>query len=323
MATAVPMFGVPILRGSHQDTTAMLTLAGILGFFGGPGHVSLTTWFYADPVAREHFFANPVRYVLAPFMLIAGTTLAYALWADREPVHWISFFFSCWLLWHYQRQNWGVHSFVARVASGESASTIEAWILRLAVIGGVTGGIHSAGFGAGTAVEAHAETAYLLGGAITLSLPVLIAIACATVPGLRKTPLRLGTLLVAASFFLPVFLFDDAGSAFMTYAFAHGLQYFVFMTYVAASTSTGEQSPSPARPGLKTLAASLLVFGFCLSKGGDYGLMQKWHLEPVFGLGLGATMAHFVIDAGIWRLRDEFPKRYIGAAFPFLKPRGR
>ena len=60
------------------------------------------------------------------------------------------------------------------------------------------------------------------------------------------------------------------------------------------------------------------MVGYLLSTSGEYDRMREWNLLPLFGLSLGVTMAHFVIDAGIWRLRDEFPRRYIGAAFPFL-----
>ena len=322
LATAVPMIAVPFTRGEYRDTTAMLSLASLLGFLGGPGHVSLTTWFYADPLARNHFLANPVRYVLAPLVLIVGTTLAYVVWQEREPTRWINFFFTVWLLWHYQRQNWGVHSFVTRVTSDEPASRLEGWILKTAVVGGVIGGIHSAEFGAGTAIAAYAPVAFRVGAAVTMTLPVLIGVAVATTPGLRSAPLRLCTLLVAAGFFLPVFLFDDPGNAVLTYGLAHGLQYAVFMTYVArASGLPGAAPGSPGRPGLMMLAACLLVVGAFLYKGNDYGLMQKWNLLPVFGLVLGVTMAHFVIDAGIWRLRDDFPRRYVGAAFPFLSRR--
>ncbi|HEY2773552.1 MAG TPA: hypothetical protein VGK20_05815, partial [Candidatus Binatia bacterium] len=272
--------------------------------------------------AKDFLAAHPLRYVVAPAALIAGTTLAYVIWQEQEPTRWINFLFTVWLLWHYQRQNWGVHSFVTRVVSHGSATTIEEWILRLAVVGGIIGGIRSAHFGAGTELEQWAAPAFAMGTLITAVIPVLLVIAVARVAALREAPLRLASLLMGACFFLPVFLFDDPKSAVATYALAHGLQYQVFMSYVARSTSAPTPPASrPVRPGLITLTACLVAVGYFLKQGGDYGLMQKWHLLPVFGLTLGATMAHFVIDAGIWRLRDEFPRRYIGAAFPFLPRR--
>lgn len=322
VATALPMLAIPLMQGAPRDATATLALASLLTFLGGPAHVSLTSWFYADPVARAHFFAHPLRYFVVPLALIVGTTLAYAVWQGGQPTRWINFFFTVWLLWHYQRQNWGVHSFVTRVVSNASASHLENWILRVAVVGGIIGGIQSAHFGGGTPVADYAATAYRVGGALTLALPVLIVAAVVTVPGLRVAPLRLASLLVGASFFLPVFLFDNADSAVLTYALAHGLQYWIFMLYVVNATSAaGRAAPASFRPGLATLAGAVVFVGAVQWKGGDYGLMEKWSLLPIFGLTLGVTMAHFVIDAGIWRLRDEFPRRYIGAAFPFLARR--
>ena len=365
VATALPMIGVPLTRGIYRDATAMLSLAGLMSFLGGPGHVALTTWFFADPVARDHFRVHPLRYLWVPLALIVGTTAAYAVWQEREPTRWINLFFSCWLLWHYQKQNWGVHSFVSRVASGESASKLEEWILKIAVIGGTTGAIHSANFGAGTAFEAHSTTAFQAGMAITALLPVLIVVAITTVPSLRTSPLRLCTLLVTSCFFLPVFIFADPGNAVLTYGLAHGLQYLVFMSYVAGATANGEEAaispaavaaatrgtsplggvatatraasspvastphatttpnPTAARPGIVTLVVSLLGVGFFLTVCGDVTLVRQWNLLPLFGLSMGITMAHFVVDAGIWRLRDEFPRRYVGAAFPFLSARPR
>jgi hypothetical protein len=313
------MVAVPIMYGAAADQTASIALAGLLTFLGGPGHVSLTTWFYLDPVAREYFFAHRLRYFFAPALLIVGTTLAYVIWQEQAPTRWINFFFTVWLLWHYQRQNWGIHSFVTRVTSAESASKLEDLILKTAVVGGVIGGIKSAGFGGGTRIQHWAPAAFQLGSLITMTLPLLIVAAVVTVPGLRRSPLRIATLVVGAGFFLPVFLANDLRGAIVPYALAHGLQYMVFMTYV--SQAAGRASPSPgssARPGLWAMGGGLLVVGYLLSTSGEYDRMREWNLLPLFGLSLGVTMAHFVIDAGIWRLRDEFPRRYIGAAFPFL-----
>ncbi|HUQ53539.1 MAG TPA: hypothetical protein VM692_15035 [Gammaproteobacteria bacterium] len=318
-ATALPMLAIPLTGGMHPDQTAILSLAGLLGFFGGPAHVAMTSWFYTDPVAREHFRAHPWRYGFIPAALVVGTTAAYAIWQESQPTRWINFGFTVWLLWHYQKQNWGIHSFVTRVMSGGSASRLEEWIVRLAVVGGIVGGIRSAGFGGGTPVEAYAGAAFATGAAITLALPLLIAVALATVPALRAEPLRIASLCGIAAFFLPVFAFRNPNNAVLPYALAHGLQYAVFMSYVGRSTRA--QKSEVWRPGLATMAVCLLAVGWMLRSFGNVGQVREWNLLPLFGLTLGVTMAHFVIDAGIWRLRDEFPRRYVGAAFPFLKPR--
>jgi hypothetical protein len=38
----------------------------------------------------------------------------------------------------------------------------------------------------------------------------------------------------------------------------------------------------------------------------------------IFGAYIGAVAAHFVIDAGLWRLRDDFPRRFVSAHLPYL-----
>ena len=40
----------------------------------------------------------------------------------------------------------------------------------------------------------------------------------------------------------------------------------------------------------------------------------------LFGGFLGAVMAHFVIDAGLWRLRDRFPRAFLAERVPYLVP---
>ena len=43
----------------------------------------------------------------------------------------------------------------------------------------------------------------------------------------------------------------------------------------------------------------------------------------LFGAYLGAVMAHFVIDAGLWRLREQFPRRFLATHLPYLLPGAR
>jgi hypothetical protein len=43
--------------------------------------------------------------------------------------------------------------------------------------------------------------------------------------------------------------------------------------------------------------------------------------RAVYGAYLGVTMAHFVVDAGIWRLRDEFPRQFLTTRLPYLLAR--
>ncbi|MFG1997614.1 hypothetical protein ACGFNU_00530 [Spirillospora sp. NPDC048911] len=40
--------------------------------------------------------------------------------------------------------------------------------------------------------------------------------------------------------------------------------------------------------------------------------------RTLYGAYLGAVMAHFVIDAGLWRLREQFPRQFLTASLPYL-----
>lgn len=40
----------------------------------------------------------------------------------------------------------------------------------------------------------------------------------------------------------------------------------------------------------------------------------------IYGAFLGAVMAHFVIDAGLWRLREPFARSFLAERVPYLVP---
>ncbi|MGZ4433308.1 MAG: hypothetical protein ACXVW7_06725 [Trebonia sp.] len=39
-----------------------------------------------------------------------------------------------------------------------------------------------------------------------------------------------------------------------------------------------------------------------------------------YGAYLGAVMAHFVVDGGLWRLRDPFARKFAGSRLSYLAP---
>ena len=40
----------------------------------------------------------------------------------------------------------------------------------------------------------------------------------------------------------------------------------------------------------------------------------------LYGAFLGAVMAHFVVDAGLWRLSEPFPRSFLAGRLPYLVP---
>ncbi len=106
-------------------------------------------------------------------------------------------------------------------------------------------------------------------------------------------------------------MFDSVQGAIMGYALAHGLQYFVFMYFASAKNS--------AQTGGKPIITMVFIafeIGMLMTMMEDQSLLARvrplrWQpqiADGAFGMYLGLVMSHFVIDAGIWRLRDEVSK---------------
>ena len=120
-------------------------------------------------------------------------------------------------------------------------------------------------------------------------------------------------------FGLPVFVFASPYAAVAGLTIAHGLQYLLLMGMLAA----GGPRPGPAAGcGWRRCATSPCIGGALLSLASD-GLRFGAAARFIFGLFLGAVMAHFVVDAGLWRMRAEFPRAFLTARLPFLVPAAR
>jgi IS30 family transposase len=121
----------------------------------------------------------------------------------------------------------------------------------------------------------------------------------------RAAPLRwcVGTVLML--FYLPLFVFDDARSGVMTYAIAHGLQYLVFMYFVAAA-------PRERRRFRFVALVTCVVLG---------GLLLDWMQQEspwgnlrwaVYGAYLGVVMWHFLLDAADSQSKCNNPRQKRG-----------
>ena len=169
------------------------------------------------------------------------------------------------------------------------------------------------------------ELLYRLGSIVFIA--ILIASVAVYVRNLKQTtPLLTIFYFTLVCFFLPVFLSTDMSVAFYSYAIAHGVQYILFMTIVSLNFEP-ESSEKRFKIGntVKLLLITLLV-GFLFYraidlKGFEYFVANASLMRLVdFLLGaiLGATMAHFVIDAGAWRLSHTLQRSYIGKRFGFV-----
>jgi len=122
--------------------------------------------------------------------------------------------------------------------------------------------------------------------------------------------------LISLGFFLPVFVFPSPYAAVGGMTVAHGLQYLLLLGLVAA----GRRQAAGRATRLAVLANIALVGGAVLSAASHLHGAAATAGRVAFGAYLGAVMAHFVIDATLWRLRDPFPRAFLAARVPGLLP---
>jgi hypothetical protein len=129
--------------------------------------------------------------------------------------------------------------------------------------------------------------------------------------GTQRPATFLAAYVTGLLFSVPVWLVGSPYAAVAVLTIAHGLQYLLLVGLIAGA-------PSTDRPlSLLTLINTALLLGLALSRMAH--LHDGTALErTLFGIYLGLTAAQFVVDAGLWRLRDEFPRRFRAGRLSYL-----
>jgi hypothetical protein len=219
-----------------------------------------------------------------------------------------------WQFWHYQKQNIGV---AALAASAEHAPPLRPAERRPLLLAGAS------------AIAALAARPGLLGLRITpvayalfplVVLAYAVAVAAGLVVIVRRARARraagfCASCLVSLFFVLPVFCLSSPYAAVGGMTVAHGLQYLILVSLVAGA---GRAQPS-------SLTKLALLANIALIGGAALNLASHLHDAAVpgrlvFGAYLGVVMAHFVIDAGLWRTRDPLSRQFITKHLPYLVP---
>lgn len=285
-------------------------------FLGSSVHVAATAWFYTLPEIRTHVRAHGGRYLATPVLLVTGSAIiAVAIPYQRLEPALLAFF--AWQFFHFQKQNLGMAALAASAQAAGHLSRPE----RLGIVISGVGGI--------IALLAHPELLQLsvdlhLRPVFWLGLAIFAAGVATGLAGFlhrtrRTRPPAAFTVVYASSllFFTPVFVFHNPYAAVAGLTIAHGYQYLLIVGMVSGA-------PRPGRPGLLGVAIMAAV---AVAGGAALNVTSHLHgsLSPsgraLYGAYLGALMAHFVIDAGLWRLRDAFPRRFLTASVPYLLPR--
>lgn len=310
LASLSPFVIIPVAQQFIPGSSAALDIVIALNFVGANFHVASTGWFYTDRSMWSHFHSHPVRYLVVPCVLIAVSAALFHF-IDHSLRGYLLFLFFSWQLWHFQKQNVGLLSFIAAGTDGVPVSTWERRTLALSAIAGILGLFSLSKIGL-RHLSSEFATLHQIGLGVYLLASIAFCIAITKSPALRTNKLRLTCFLFGTSFFLPTFIFTDPISATLSYAIAHGLQYLVFMGFV----SVGKQKPIASLItllGIATLGAFILNAAILAPDGHEFS-----YGYAAYGAFLGVVMAHFVLDADIWRLREPFQRGYMRKKFYFL-----
>jgi hypothetical protein len=307
-------FAVAIAAAPPTDVSPTRGLAWLL-FVGSSVHVASTGWLFSFREVRAHAAEHRTRYVAAPLVLVAAAAaMAVLLSSQQLALVLLSYF--AWQFFHFQKQNLGIAALAASSLRVRSLTRAE----RRSILGTGWTGIAALMLHPGTLqLPLNPRLGWYPAEPFHL---VAVSFGCCAAAGaltlLRRPaadrPLGYGvTYLLAVCFPLPIFLFSSPYAAVGGMTIAHGLQYLVLLGMVAAGP--GPRRASPRR--LVTLLALALL--------GGAGLSMASHLHTggavahvVYGGYLGVVMAHFVVDAGIWRLRDPFPRAFLSSRLPAL-----
>jgi hypothetical protein len=312
-------FVVTIAMAPAQGDQPVHALGWLL-FVGSSVHVASTGWFYAVPEVRAHMAGHRRRYVAIPVALIAGTT-AMAAVIPETAFAWLLFGFFAWQFFHFQKQNLGMAA-LAGVSSG--AGSVTRPERRALVATGLAGTAGLLVHPELLQLTTDARVRYLFPAAAAgFVVAVLVGAGLVARRG-RETPLAFIVVYAQALlFFAPVFLFASPYAAVAGLTLAHGCQYLLIVGLVANARSVMRvQLPVSGRRiiSLLVLVNVALLGGLALNAAShlhDGGPLAR----AIYGAYLGVVMAHFVIDAGLWRLRDEFPRTFLRDSLPYLLAR--
>jgi hypothetical protein len=284
---------------------------GWLLFVGSSVHVAGTGWFYTLPDVRSHARAHPTRYVYAPIALVALAAVVAAV-VPSAGFAWLLLPYFAWQFLHFQKQNLGM---AALAASSRGIAGLKPAERRTLMISGWAGiaalvarpGVLQLNIDPGLG---HLWAIALLVFGCAVAVGVYLV---ASRPRHDRPPGFSVVYMTALCFALPAFAFRSPYAAVGGMTIAHGFQYLLLVGLVAAGGPRGTRRALR----LAALCNVALIGGVALNaashlhSGGAPGRF-------VFGAYLGVVMAHFVIDAGLWRLRDPFPRRFLSTYIPYL-----
>jgi hypothetical protein len=302
-------FAVSILVAPDTGATPTRGLTFLL-FIGSSVHVASTGWLFTFGDVRRYAADHRFRYRFTPVgLVVIGATVAATMTPRHLELALLGYF--GWQFFHYQKQNLGLAALAASSLRVASLTRVERRCMLTSGVIGSTGLLLRPDLLQLTHLGWHSVTAFHLA---TLSFAVsgLVGAGVLTRRTDRDRPAGLCVVYLMGLYFpLPIFVFASPYAAVGGMTIAHGAQYLVLVGMVAR----GPERPQRATLQLGAFAAGSLLLGLALNAASH--LHTGGELARAgYGAYLGVVMSHFVIDAGLWRLRDPFPRQFLAERLP-------
>jgi hypothetical protein len=314
--TVAPYIVFPLVFAGKSAPNAETVRQAIL--FLANAHIAITLFFYYDARFRSVRTAHPFRYTWVPLAAVVISGASYALIPPRLELAWWAFYIA-WQNWHFGKQTFGVYALIA-ADQGNRVGRFERALIYGTIALGTIGGLWLVT--GKTAWQEPAELARRWCGYGTFAL-IMAGVGWTL---LRRTnPKQAAFFVMSLAFFAPQYLATSIDVGFTPYSVAHSLQYLFVMTIIAFNTRQAERSDGfdPA------LITAVVFFGIVLFGGaiitirGEFGDVAGAIGLPVLGRFVtgamfGLVVAHFIVDAHAWRLRNAPQREFVMSRMPFL-----
>ncbi len=290
-------------------------------------HVAATATLFAFPEVRGYARQRARRFIAFPLGCLVVSIAAGATLPREVSARLLLMFFG-WQFWHYQKQNLGLAALAASATGAPRLGRLERTAVRCAGLAGVLALVAHPGVLQLVPLRPPAELAGMMFTASRALLAITVGVTLAPcLPGrLRSSTGGLesaAVLLLAVGFPAPLMLTQSPYLALGGLTLAHGLQYLLLAGLVVAGPppTTGRRAGAGALGG----ARGLLLLAGVLALAGALAAASHLPTGPgltgaVFGGYVGIAVGHFLLDAGLWRLRDPFPRWWLSQRLPSLLP---
>ena len=296
--TILPVIFVP-LTSFKPSWNQFLFLIGLLGNV----HVGMTAFFYfGDRRYKQLIADNAWRFIWVPAALIACAFLMF----NNKPA-WLWLYIAAhysWLLWHFGRQNFGLYSLVAAGNRSGAVSYLERSYLNLLPLAAIPKSLTLY-----SDIGLPAEIAgYFVSATWALACVgvAMLAAILVTRPNVVADKERLVALLLGLGFFAPTVVSNNPAIA-LTF-FAHPVQYIIMMLYLAGDR----------KQGAILLRLCALIFTGMALWALLYYLNGASITSGYLAVAFGVSQAHFLIDAGAWKLKMPAQRAIITESYDFL-----